>query len=57
MLFSAWRVVLTVLAITLITAGALLPPRAGADELVVGLGDRVSKLLPTVVNIEAIALT
>jgi serine protease Do len=50
-------VVLGALAIGCVATNALLPPPAGADELVIGLGDRVSKLLPTVVNIETITLT
>ena len=47
----------TVLAIAFVAAGAFLPPPAGTDELVMGLEDRVSKLLPTVANIETITLT
>jgi serine protease Do len=55
MLSSLRRAVL--IAIASAAASALLPSPAAVDELVVGLGDRVSKLLPTVVNIETITVT
>jgi hypothetical protein len=42
------------MALACVAANVLLPSPAGADELVIGPGDRVSKLLPTVVNIETI---
>jgi S1-C subfamily serine protease len=57
MLSSFRRAVLTAIAIASVAATALLPFPAGADELVAGLGDRVSKPLPTVVTIETIILT